>query len=127
MWSWIPFIGPFIQAGVNAFGKWQDATVQKAQIAANKEVADGAQDVQVIGIRADLAKTFAHDIGTVLARDVLLNWYTIYVSLIFWDSCFRNALPAGWTWRVLALPTSLNVLCSAIVAWLFVTAWRGKP
>lgn len=126
MWSWIPLIGPFLQAGVNAFSKWQDASVQKAQIASNQTVALGAQDVSVVQVRADLAKAFAHDVGVVFARDVILNWYAIYVSLIFYDSCFRNVLPAGWTWRVLALPTELTYLCSGIVAFLFVSAWRGK-
>lgn len=126
MWGWIPFIGPFIQAAVSAFSKFEDASVQKTQIAATKDVAIGAQDVSIIGIRADVAKSFAHDIGVAFARDLILNWYAIYISLVFYDSCFRNLLPPYMTWRVLALPDSLNYLCAGIVAFLFVTAWRGK-
>ncbi len=126
MWSWIPIIGPFIQGAVNAFGKWQDAKVQLAQIAANKDIAFGGQDVQVIQARAAVAIAFKDDIGVKFARDVILNWYAIYVSLIFYDSCFRNLLPDYMTWRVLAIPQSLMYLCSAIVAFLFISAWRGK-
>lgn len=126
MWSWIPVVGPFIQAAVSAYGKYQDASVQKAKIAADERVAEGAQDIQVIGARANLAVAFSRDIGVALARDVILNWYAIYVSLIFYDSCFRNLLPDYMTWRILAIPDSLNYLCCAIIAFLFATAWRGK-
>ena len=126
MLSWIPFIGPFLQAGVNMFAKFEDTSVQKTKIGADERTAVGAQDVQVIGIRADVAKTFAHDVGVTFARDIILNWYAIYISLIFYDSCFRNVLPPSMTWRVLALPDSLNYLCAGIVAFLFIAAWRGK-
>jgi hypothetical protein len=126
MWSWIPIIGPFIQGAVNMFSKFEDASVQKTEIAATKDVALRSQDVAIIQTRADLAKAFAHDVGVVFARDVILNWYAIYVSLIFYDSCFRNILPPYMTWRVLALPDSLNYLCAGIIAFLFVAAWRGK-
>lgn len=126
MWSWIPLLGPFIQAALNAYSKHEDASVQKAQITANKDVAFGAQDVQVIQSRAGVAIAFAHDVGVVFARDLILNWYAIYISLIFYDSCFRNLLPAWMTWRILAVPPSLEYLCAGIVAFLFVSAWRGK-
>jgi len=126
MFGWIPIIGPFLQAGVRMFGKFEDATVQKAQIASGERVAVGAQDVSVIGIRAQVAQAFANDPGVKFARDVILNWYAVYISLIFYDSCFRNVLPSWMTWRVLALPPSLEYLCAGIVAFLFVSAWRGK-
>lgn len=126
MWSWIPVIGPIVQACVNAFGKWQDAKTNREQISSTERISVGAQDVQIIQTRAEVAKTFAHDIGVTFARDVILNWYAVYVSLIFYDSCFRNILPPWMTWRVLALPDSLNYLCAGIVAFLFVAAWRGK-
>ncbi len=126
MWSWIPIIGPFIQGAVNAFGKWQDAKVQLAQISANKDVAFGGQDVQIIQARAALAIAFKDDVGVKFARDAILNWYAVYIGLIFYDSCFRNLLPDYMTWRVLAIPQSLEYLCTGIVAFLFVSAWRGK-
>jgi len=126
MWAWLPIIGPFIQGAVNAFGKWQDAKVQLSHIAANKEIASGAQDVQVIQTRSAVAIAFKDDLGVKFARDVILNWYATYIGLIFYDSCFRNLLPDYMTWRVLALPPSLEYLCAGIVAFLFVSAWRGK-
>ena len=61
----------------------------------------------------------------VFARDLILNWYAIYISLIFYDSCFRNLLPDWMTWRVLAIPSELSYLCTGIIAFLFVSAWRG--
>lgn len=126
MWSWIPLLGPFIQGAVNAFNHYQDTTVQKARISSDTQIADGAQGVQIIQARSGVAIAFANDVGVKFGRDLILNWYAIYVSLIFYDSCFRNLLPGSWTWRVLALPPSLEYLCAAIVAFLFVTAWRGK-
>jgi hypothetical protein len=126
MFAWIPIIGPFLQAAVNAFGRFEDASVQRTKIAADKDIALGAQDVLIIQARAELAKSFANDIGVKFARDLILNWYAVYVSLIFYDSCFRNVLPPWMTWRVLAIPSSLEYLCAAIIAFLFVSAWRGK-
>lgn len=126
MWSWIPLIGPFLQAGVNAFNHYQDTSVQKSKIAADQNVALGSQDVQIIQARASVAITFASDVGVKFARDIILNWYAIYISLIFYDSCFRNLLPSWMTWRILAVPSSLEYLCAGIVAFLFVSAWRGK-
>jgi hypothetical protein len=122
VFAWIPIIGPILQAMVNAFAKAEDTSVSKAKIAADKEVSEGAQDVQVIAIRA----SHKDDIGIIFARDLVVNWWAVYNSLIFYDSCFRNLLPESWTWRVLAIPTSLNVLCTAIVAMLFYTAWKGR-
>lgn len=120
--GWLPIVGPFIKAALSAFDHYQDATVQKAKIGADKDVAEGAQDVQVIAIRA----SHKDDIGIIFARDMVVNWWAVYNSLIFYDSCFRNLLPANFTWRILAIPTELNVLCTAIVAFMFYTAWRGK-
>jgi len=124
--GWIPIIGPFIKAAFASFDHYQDTTVQKTKIGADERVAEGGQDVQVIQTRANVAIAFKDDIGVMLARDVLVNWYAVYNSLIFYDSCFRNILPPYMTWRVLALPDSLNYLCGGIVAFLFVAAWRGK-
>lgn len=126
MFGWIPIIGPFLQAGVNAFTVYQDASTRKAKIAADERVAEGGQDVAIIQGRIDLAKSFAHDVGVAFARDLIINWYAIYISLIFYDSCFRNILPPWMTWRVLAIPDSLNYLCGGIIAFLFASAWRGK-
>lgn len=126
MLAWIPFIGPFIQAVVSIFTKVQDTKAALAQTEATKAVALGAQDVEIIKARAAVATAFKDDIGVKFARDVILNWYAIYISLIFYDSCFRNLLPSWMTWRTLALPASLEYLCAGIVAFLFVSAWRGK-
>lgn len=126
MFAWIPLVGPFLQAAVNAWDHYQDVAVQKARIAADQNVALGNQDVQIIQSRSSVAIAFANDVGVKFARDLILNWYAIYVSLIFYDSCFRNVLPSWATWRILAVPASLEYLCAGIVAFLFVSAWRGK-
>lgn len=126
MFAWLPIIGPFIQAALNAYTKSQDTKIALTQIAATRDTEFGAQDVQIIQARSGLAIALKDDIGVKFARDLILNWYAVYISLIFYDSCFRNLLPDFMTWRVLALPASLEYLCAAIVALLFVSAWRGK-
>jgi hypothetical protein len=119
--GWIPVVGPFIKAGLAAWEHSQDAGVQRAQIAANKDVALDTDSVDIIRTRAQAAQ----DIGVQFARDLLLNWYAIYVSLIFYRSCFHHALPENWTWEIDHIPADLNYLCMAMIAYLFYTAWRG--
>lgn len=125
MWAWIPIVGPIIQAAINAYRIHSDTSVRKQQISSTERIAEGQQGVSVLQIRADVAKAFKNDVGLIFARDAIVNWYATYICLIFYDSCFRNLIP-NYTWRVLAVPDSLNYLCMAIIAYLFVTEWRGK-
>lgn len=126
MLGWIPIIGPFLRAASSMFASAQNTKVELAKVDAEKVIEGGKTDSVNLSTRATVAIAFKDDIGIQFARDIIINWYAVYIGLIFYDSCFRNILPDWMTWRVLAIPQSLEYLCTAIIAFIFVTAWTGK-
>lgn len=112
MLGWLPIIGPVIDGIVSIWKGYQDVTVQK-----------GAQDVQVIQARAAVAIAFKDDIGVRLARDLIMFPAACWTLLIFWY-CITHEIAPGWSWKILAVPGNLEYIPYAVIAFLFVTAFR---
>lgn len=112
MFGWLPIIGPVIDGITSVIKGFQ-----------NQKVQEGAQDVQVIQARAAVAIAFKDDIGSRLARDLIMFPVSIWVFFTLWDSIFRNVIP-HWTFRTLALPTNMEYIPYAVIAFLFVTAFK---
>jgi hypothetical protein len=82
-------------------------------------------DIAVVEARAKLAWQGLADSVNKWGRRGLIYPTLLYYTLIVYDSCFRNILP-DYTWRVLELPSNVQYIPHAVVAYLLVTAWR-KP
>lgn len=116
MWGWLPIVGPIIDGIVSIFNKQADVGLAKQQDS-NKT------DLGVIQARAQVAIAFKDDIGSRLARDLIMFPTSLWVFLVFWDSMVKNLAPS-LTWRIEQVPTSFEYIPYAVIAFLFVTAWK---
>lgn len=123
--TWLPIIGPIIQGLVDAFSKHEDVTLQR-QIDANK-TALGKQadisktDLAIIQTRAQVAIAFKDDIGSRLIRDLIMFPVGVHTILYYWGLTFPM-----YAWGVKEPVESMQYIPYAVIAFLFVTAYRGK-
>ena len=117
---WLPIIGPIIRSliegGVSAYNKSQDVSLKKQQ-------STDQTDLDVIKARAQVSIA-EENIGNCIMRDMFMFFTAIWYSAIVWDKIFDknyNFLVIG----VSELPTSISYIPYAVIAYLFVTAWRG--
>lgn len=124
----IPVIGPLINSLVNgavsAYTKAQDTKVQLSQIATEKEIEGGKQDVSVIEARLAQAGIFEKDPFVRLARDLILNWGATYYGLILYYSCFHKLIP-DYTWIILEVPLDVKGVLALAMGFIFYTDYRG--
>ena len=123
----LPIIGPLIQGIVDAFGKHEDVQLQK-QVDANKtslgkQQDENKTDVAVIQTRAQVAIAFKDDIGSRLIRDLIMFPVGVWTSLYFYYITFHNIVPM---WKVDEASQSMQYIPYAVIAFLFVTAYRGR-
>jgi len=113
-------ISPLAQA----YNKAQDVSLEKYRVDGTVNVEAMRQDTEIIRARVDLAKAMKDDPTTRWGRRLFIYPVGIWFALIVYDSAFRGLLPSELTWRVLALPGNLDYIPYAIVAYLFVSAWK---
>ena len=127
MLTWIPIIGPIIGGIVDIF-KQKTNTDLARQVDTNKTSTEKLKsnnlaDIAIIQARAEVAKEFKDDWGSKITRDIIMFPVGLWVFLTLWDSTFRNLIP-DYTFRTLALPSNMEYIPYAVIAFLFVTAWR---
>lgn len=113
-------VGPI--AGI--FNKKLDTDLEKYKVNGEVNIEAMKEDTNVIQARAVLAAVMKDDPVNRWGRRLFIYPVGTWFSLIIYDSAFRNILPDGWTWKVLALPHNLDYIPYAIVAYLFVSAWK---
>lgn len=123
MWSVFTTIIQFIPRVLGIIEKKIDVDLEKYKVDGVVNVEALKSDVEIIKARAALAEAMKDDLPTRVGRGALIGGTGLWFLLILWDSCFRNLMPEV-TWRVLALPESIQYLPYAVVAYLFVTAWK---
>lgn len=126
--SVIPVIGPIIQGVVDLFAKKMDVDLQK-QVDANKTALGKQQDISktdlgVIQTRALVAIAFKDDLGVRLIRDLVMFPVSVWTGFYFFYLTFKNNLPPSW--EVGLPPDNMQYIPYAMIAFLFVTAYRGK-
>jgi hypothetical protein len=94
---------------------------KKADVDLEKYKVNGQFDLTLIQARAAVATARAADVVDRWGRRLIIYPYGIWYSLVVYDSCFRNLLPAGWTWRVLALPPQLDYIGYAVIGYLLLS------
>lgn len=123
--TWLPIIGPIIQGLVDAFSKHEDVTLQR-QIDANKtalgkQVDISQTDLAIIQTRAQVAIAFKDDIGSRLIRDLIMFPVGVHTILYYWGLSFPM-----YAWGVTEPVQSMQYIPYAVIAFLFVSAYRGK-
>jgi hypothetical protein len=113
-----------VKEGLAFLNKKQDVALEKYKVDGQVNVSAMVQDTEIIKARAALAAALKDDPVVRWGRRFFIYPIGVWFTLICYDSAFRRLLPAGWTWEVLALPQNLNYIPYAVVAFLFVSAWK---
>ena len=125
MFGWLPIIGPIIDGIVSIFNKYKDTELGKYTI-------DGKVDVAAMQASAQIIADTKDDIGTRLARDILLFPWAVYGGLSGWDYTVANHWPSlVFNTAVVPVQSGLSYLPYMVFAYLLGTAgfsiWkRGK-
>lgn len=116
-----------IKAALDLIGsiinKAQDVSLEKYKVNGTVNVEAMRTDLSIIQARAEVAKATYDDPVNRWGRRLFIYPVGLWFTLIILDSCFRNLLP-DYTWRILALPPNLDYIPYAVIAYLFVTAWK---
>lgn len=124
MLSWIPLIGPIIDGIVSIVKGQQDTTVEKYQEDTKRIGTETTADVSVIQARAQVAIAMKDDIGTRLCKDLVMFFGSLHTGFLFWDHIF--AAHPSFVFGVTEMGPTLQYIPYAIIAYLFVTAYRGR-
>lgn len=122
MLTWIPIVGPIIQGIVDIVKGQQDTTVKRYQEDTKRLGKETDADVSVIQTRAAFGIA-TNSIGTTLMRDIVMYPVAVHTLLIYWDAIFASH-PA-FVFGVKTAPQELMYIPYAVIAYLFVTAYRG--
>lgn len=128
--SVIPVIGPIVQSVVDLFAKKADVDLQKT-LDANKTTLEKQKDltktdVAVIQARMQLALATHEDLGTRIIKDMVMYGVAVWMLIYFFWLSFKGLLPEYY-WEVGTPPETMQYIPYAMIAYLFVTAYRGKP
>jgi hypothetical protein len=126
MFAWllslIPFVGKAVDAWAAHDQKKQDVVLEKYKVDGTVNVEVMRQDTEVIKARATLAAVMKDDPVNRWGRRFFIypigTWFAAIVYYCIFHPYFPEILP------VLALPTQLDYIPYAVVAYLFVSAWK---
>jgi hypothetical protein len=121
--SLIPFVGKAIDAWSAHDQKKQDTVLEKYKVDGTINVELMRQDTEVIRARAELAASMKDDPVVRWGHRLFVYstglWYGCIIGYCIVHPYFPSTIKP-----VLALPEHLNYIPYAIIAYLFVTAWK---
>lgn len=120
--SAIPFLGKIVDAVTSYFNKKQDVILEKYKVDGVVNVEAMKEDTKIIEARASLASAMKDDPVNKWGRRFFIYPVGVWFTAIVGDSLLHNAF--HYAYRVEALPKNLDYIPYAIVAYLFVTAWK---
>jgi hypothetical protein len=124
--SVIPIVGPIVQGVIDLFKQRADVDLQKTldanKTALGKQTDANKTDVAVLQTRLALALATKDDLGVKLMRDLIMYPVAVWNLMYFYHLTFPN-----YSLAVNTPPESMQYIPYAIIAYLFVTAYRGKP
>lgn len=118
----VPFVGKALDAWSAYANKKQDVALEKYKVDGTVNVQAIQADTEIIKARASLAAAMKDDPVNKWGRRFFIYPVGVWFTLIVGDSIFHKAF--NYTYRVEALPTNLDYIPYAIVAYLFVSAWK---
>ena len=124
MWflSFIPVIGKIADAWSAHDQKRQDVALEKYKVDGTVNAELIRSDVEVIKARVDLAKARSNDTVDRMGRRLLIYPTGIWFTAIVTDSLIHRIF--DYPYRVEALPSNLEYIPYAVVAYLLVTAFK---
>lgn len=128
--SILPIVGPIIQGVVDVFNKKADVDLQKTvdinKTALGKQVDTNKTDVAIIQTRAGIVLALKDDLGIKLMRDVIMYPVAVWTLLYYYCLTFKGLIP-DHVWDVGVPPESMQYIPYAVIAYIFATAYRGRP
>src|SRR6185436_17530927 len=123
--SVIPIVGPIVQGVVDLFKQKADVDLQKT-LSANvtgleKQKDISKTDVAIIQARTQIALAHQNDLGARLVRDLIMFPVGVHTCLYYW----RLSFPM-YSWGVQEPAKAMQYIPYAVIAWLFVTSYRGS-
>jgi hypothetical protein len=123
--SVIPVVGPIIQGVVDLFKQRADVDLQKT-LSANTTALEKSKDlnktdVAIIMARMQIALAHKDDLGARLVRDLIMFPVGVHTCLYYFNLCFPM-----YAWGVKEPTAAMQYIPYAVIAWLFVTSYRGN-
>lgn len=123
--SVIPIVGPIIQGIVDVFNKRSDVDLQKT-LSANTTALEKSKDlnktdVAIIQARTQIALAHQNDLGARLVRDLIMFPVGMHTCIYYWGLSFPM-----YSWGVQEPAKAMQYIPYAVIAWLFVTSYRGS-
>jgi hypothetical protein len=111
----LPFVGKVVDAFSTYTNKKMDTEVEKLKT-------NGQVDVSIIQARAALAATMKDDPATKYGRWFFIVPTGLFYCATMWDS--TGVARELYTFNTLKIPEWMQYMPYAVVAYLFVSAWR---
>jgi hypothetical protein len=123
LWLFVKELIPSLLAYLT---KKQDVDLEKYKVDGTVDVAAISAETEIVKARAALVAALKDDPVLRWGRRLFIYPVGVWFALIVYDSAFRNILPKGWTWTVLALPQNLEYVIYVITGFLFIHSWIKK-
>lgn len=123
--SVIPIVGPIIQGVVDLFKQKADVDLQKT-LSANMTALEKSKDINktdlaIIQARTQIALAHKDDLGARLVRDLIMFPVGVHTCLYYFNISFPM-----YAWGVREPAQAMQYIPYAVIAWLFVTSYRGS-
>lgn len=123
----LPFANKIVDTIGSYYNKKQDVDLEKYKVKGQIDIEALKADVAIIQARAELAAQMKDDPASKWGRRLLIYPTGVWFALIIWDSIARNnSILESYRWEILAIPENLQYIPYAVVAYLLVTAWKGR-
>lgn len=121
----LPLIGKITDAFTSYTNKKMDTNLEKYRVDGQVNTEAMKQDTAIIQARTELAIVMKDDPVNKWGRRLLIYPTGIWFSLITYRSCFmEHPWLSEYTWTIKAMPSNLDYIPYAVVAYLLVTAWK---
>lgn len=113
----IPVVGKLADTFTNYTNKKMDTEIEKLKV-------NGQVDVSVLQARTTLIAQMKDDPASKWGRRLILYPWGVWFGFVCFRSILQNSPWAEYSWTVAALPSNLEYIGYAIIAYLLGTAWR---
>ena len=125
MFSLLGIIDGAIKLATGIFTKKMDVDLEKYKVKGQVDVEALRQDTEIIKARAELAQATKDDNTTKWGKRLFVYPVGVWFALVVYVSCFmHHPWFKDYVWEIAALPKNLDYITYAIIAYLFVTAWK---
>ena len=122
--TWLPIIGPIVEGFFGFLNKRQDNALAKYQTGVTADTEDAKTSARIIEATRD-------DLGTRLARDIIIFPVAIWTGLLSWDTIVAESSFSGWMWHLASFEkTGAPYLPYAVLVYLLgnagFNAWKRR-